>query len=71
MLKKGQNNILVATDLNHKLSDVFYHHFIPNTVVIDQDGVVEAFCSPAEIDQFVISKLLNCESVSFTMKHEY
>ena len=44
MLKKGQNNILVATDLNHKLSDVFYHHFIPNTVVIDQDGVVQAFC---------------------------
>lgn len=71
MLKKGHNNILVATDLNHKLNDMFYHHFIPHTVVIDQDGVIQAFCSPDEIDQFVISKLLNRESVSFTMKHEY
>ena len=71
MLKKGHDNISFATDLNHKLNDMFYHHFIPHTVVIDQDGVVQAFCSPDEIDQFVIGKLINREPVSFTMKHEY
>lgn len=71
MLKKGHDNISFATDLNRKLNDMFYHHFIPHTVVIDQDGVVQAFCSPDEIDQFVIGKLINREPVSFTMKHEY
>ena len=71
MLKKGHNNISFATDLNRKLNDMFYHHFIPHTVVIDQDGVVQAFCSPDEIDQFVIGKMINREPVSFTMKHEY
>jgi thiol-disulfide isomerase/thioredoxin len=71
MLKKGHNNISFVTDLGHKLNDMFYHHFIPHTVVIDQDGVVQAFCSPDEIDQFVIGKLINREPVTFTMKHEY
>ena len=69
--KKGHKNITYATDLGRKLNDMFYHHFIPHTVVIDQDGVVQAFCSPDEIDQFVMSKLINREPVSFTMKHEY
>ena len=58
-------------DWGHKLNKMFYHHFIPHTVVIDQDGVVQAFCSPDEIDEMVIGKLINREPVAFTMKHEY
>lgn len=69
--KKGNKNITYAMDWGRKLNAMFYHHFIPHTVVIDQDGVVQAFCSPDEIDQFVIGKLINREPVSFTMKHEY
>jgi len=69
--KNGNTNITYSMDLEHKLNDMFYHHFIPHTVVIDQNGVVRAFCSPDEIDEFVIKKLLNHEPLTFTMKHEY
>lgn len=69
--KRGNKNITYATDWGHKLNDLFYHHFIPHTVVIDQDGIVQAFCSPDEIDQYVVAKLINREPVAFTMKHEY
>jgi thiol-disulfide isomerase/thioredoxin len=69
--KRGNKNITYAMDWGRKLNDMFYHHFIPHTVVIDQDGIVQAFCSPDEIDQFVIGKLINREPVAFTMKHEY
>lgn len=69
--KRGHKNITYAMDWGHKLNKMFYHHFIPHTVVIDQDGVVQAFCSPDEIDQFVLEKLIKREPVTFTMKHEY
>ena len=69
--KRENKNITYAMDWGHKLNDMFYHHFIPHTVVIDQDGIVKAFCSPDEIDQFVIAKLINREPVAFNMKHEY
>ena len=69
--KRGNKNITYAMDWGRKLNDMFYHHFIPHTVVIDQDGIVQAFCSPDEIDQFVMAKLINREPVTFTMKHEY
>ena len=69
--KRGYKNVSFAMDWGRKLSDMFYHHFIPHTVVIDQDGVVLAFTSPDEIDQEVIGKLINREPVTFTMKHEY
>ena len=71
VLKRGYKNVSFAMDWGRKLSDMFYHHFIPHTVVIDQDGVVLAFTSPDEIDQEVIGKLINREPVTFTMKHEY
>ena len=69
--KRGYRNVSFAMDWGRKLNDMFYHHFIPHTVVIDQDGVVLAFTSPDEIDQEVIGKLINREPVTFTMKHEY
>ncbi len=69
--KRGCKNVSFAMDWGRKLNDMFYHHFIPHTVVIDQDGVVLAFTSPDEIDQEVIGKLINREPVTFTMKHEY
>ncbi|MDZ7898084.1 MAG: TlpA disulfide reductase family protein [Arcicella sp.] len=71
ILKRGYKNVTFAMDWGRKLNDMFYHHFIPHTVVIDQDGVVLAFTSPDEIDQEVIGKLINREPVTFTMKHEY
>lgn len=71
IVKRGNKNITYAMDWGRKLNGMFYHHFIPHTVVIDQEGVVRAFCSPDEIDQFVIGKLINREPVTFTMKHEY
>jgi thiol-disulfide isomerase/thioredoxin len=71
ILKRGYKNVSFAMDWGRKLNDMFYHHFIPHTVVIDQDGVVLAFTSPDEIDQDVIGKLINREPVTFTMKHEY
>jgi thiol-disulfide isomerase/thioredoxin len=71
ILKRGFKNVTFAMDWGRKLNDMFYHHFIPHTVVIDQDGVVLAFTSPDEIDQEVIGKLINHEPVTFTMKHEY
>lgn len=69
--KRGYKNVSFAMDWKRKLNDMFYHHFIPHTVVIDQDGVILAFTSPDEINQEIISKLLNREPVTFTMKHEY
>lgn len=69
--KRGYKNVCFAMDWGRKLNDMFYHHFIPHTVVIDQDGVVLAFTSPDEIDEQVIAKLINREPVIFTMKHEY
>ena len=69
--KRGYKNVSFAMDWGRKLNDMFYHHFIPHTVVIDQDGTVLAFTSPDEIDQEVIGKLINREPVTFTMKHEY
>ena len=69
--KNGNKNITYTLDHGRKLNDMFYHHFIPHTVVIDQKGIIRAFCSPDEIDESVIRKLLNCEPVTFTMKHEY
>ena len=69
--KRGYKNVSFAMDWGRKLNDMFYHHFIPHTVVIDQDGVVLAFTTPDEIDQEVIGKLINREPVTFTMKHEY
>jgi thiol-disulfide isomerase/thioredoxin len=71
ILKRGYKNVTFAMDWGRKLNDMFYHHFIPHTVVIDQDGMVLAFTSPDEIDQEVIGKLINREPVTFTMKHEY
>ena len=71
ILKRGYKNVSFAMDWGRKLNDMFYHHFIPHTVVIDQDGVVLAFTSPDEVDQEVIGKLINREPVTFTMKHEY
>jgi thiol-disulfide isomerase/thioredoxin len=71
ILKRGYKNVTFAMDWGRKLNDMFYHHFIPHTVVIDQDGVVLAFTSPDEIDQEIIGKLINREPVTLTMKHEY
>ena len=69
--KRGYKNVNFAMDWGRKLNDMFYHHFIPHTVVIDQNGVVLAFTSPDEIDQEVVGKLINRQPVTFTMKHEY
>jgi thiol-disulfide isomerase/thioredoxin len=69
--KRGFKNITFAMDWGRKLNDMFYHHFIPHTVVIDQNGVVQAFTSPEEIDEFVLAKMVNHEPVTLTMKHEY
>lgn len=71
LAKSNLKNITFAMDWGRKLNDMFYHHFIPHTVVIDQNGIVQAFTSPDEVDQYVIRKLINREQVAFTMKHEY
>lgn len=69
--KRAFKNIGFVTDSGHKINGLFYHHFIPHTVVIDQEGIVRAFCAPEEVTEEVVAKILNYQPVEFTMKHEY
>ena len=69
--KHNYKSLSFAMDWGRKLNDMFFHHFIPHTVVIDQDQVVRAFTSPDEIDDVAIGKLINREGVGFVMKQEF
>jgi peroxiredoxin len=71
LLKHNYKFLNFSMDWGRKVNDMFFHHFIPHTVVIDQDQVVRAFTSPDEIDDAAIGKLINREPVGFVMKHEF
>jgi peroxiredoxin len=52
--KRNIHNVLFGMDWGHKLNELFFHHFIPHTVVIDKNGVVKAFTAPDEIDAEIV-----------------
>jgi hypothetical protein len=58
-------------DWGHKLNELFFHHFIPHTVVIDKNGVVKAFTAPDEIDAEIVGKLIRNQKVDIVMKQEF
>jgi thiol-disulfide isomerase/thioredoxin len=70
-IKRPLHNVTFVMDWGRKINDLFYHHFIPHTVIIDQEGIVRAFTSPDEIDDLIVQKLINKEEVAFVMKQEY
>lgn len=71
LLKHTYKSLSFSMDWGRKVNDMFFHHFIPHTVIIDQDQVVRAFTSPDEIDDVAIGKMINREPIGFVMKHEF
>lgn len=69
--KRNYPHILFGMDWGHRLNELFFHHFIPHTVVIDKKGVVKAFTSPEEIDADIVGKLLRNQRVDIVMKQEF
>ncbi len=69
--KRNIHNVLFGMDWGHKLNELFFHHFIPHTVVIDKNGVVKAFTAPDEIDAEIVGKLIRNQKVDIVMKQEF
>lgn len=69
--KRNIHNVLFGMDWGHKLNELFFHHFIPHTVVIDKNGVVKAFTAPDEIDAEIVGKLIRNQKVEIVMKQEF
>jgi thiol-disulfide isomerase/thioredoxin len=69
--KRNIHNVLFGMDWGHKLNELFFHHFIPHTVVIDKNGVVKAFTAPDEIDAEIVGKLIRNQRVEIVMKQEF
>lgn len=53
-LNKRPTTSLVALDHDKKLNSLFYHQFMPHTILIDPNGVLKAITSPDEITEEVI-----------------
>jgi peroxiredoxin len=70
-LEKHPTGISIVIDQNRFLNEMFFHSFIPYTVIIDADGIVQAFTTPGEITNSVIDKILNRQSVAVKPSYDY
>ncbi len=68
--KRNLTNVRFAWDSTRVLNELFFHHFIPHTVVIDKNGIVKAFTSPDELDEDIIAKLIKNQPVNIALKPE-
>ncbi len=70
-LSKRPTNILIGLDNDKSLNKIFYHQFMPHTVVIDPNGVLKAVTSPDQITSEVILKIFKGVDVGIKPKAEF
>ena len=70
-LSKRPSNVLIGIDTDKSLNKIFYHQFMPHTVVIDPNGVLRAVTSPDQITSEVISKVYQGVDVAIKPKAEF
>ncbi len=68
--KRNLSSLHTVWDSTRVLNELFFHHFIPHTVVIDKNGVVRAFTTPDELDEDIIAKLVKNQPVNIALKPE-
>ena len=67
-LAKREMNLPIAIDPSRKLAEFFPHRSIPHTVVIDKNGTVRAVTTSSEINQELIQKVIDNETVNLPEK---
>jgi thiol-disulfide isomerase/thioredoxin len=71
-ISKKPTASLVAIDGKQRtLNNLFYHQFMPHTVVIDPNGVLKAITSPDQITDEVVRMIGSGIDVSLKLKTEY
>lgn len=70
-MAKRPSNLLISLDPDKMLNKVFYHQFMPHTVVIDPNGVLKAVTSPDQITDEVILQVYKGVDVAIKPKAEF
>jgi thiol-disulfide isomerase/thioredoxin len=53
-VNKHPTSLSVVLDVDKSLNKLFYHQFMPHTVIIDTNGIVKALTSPEEITEEIV-----------------
>lgn len=53
-LKKRPTNLKLGLDTDKSLNKLFYHQFMPHTIVIDPQGYLKAITSPDQINKEIV-----------------
>lgn len=53
-LKKRPTSMPIAIDASKFINQLFYHHLMPHTIIIDPQGYIKAITSPEEVTEEVI-----------------
>ncbi|WP_154859689.1 redoxin domain-containing protein [Cyclobacterium xiamenense] len=69
-LEKREMNLPIVIDEKRALAQIFPHRAIPHTIVIDKSGVIKAITTSSEINEDLITKVLNNEEISLKEKKE-
>jgi thiol-disulfide isomerase/thioredoxin len=70
-LNQRPTSLQVALDENHELNKLFYHQFMPHTVIIGTDGIVKAITSPDQITEEVIYMVKSGAEIVVKTKAEF
>jgi len=57
-LTKRPTSLQTVLDKTRKLNELFYHQFMPHTVLIGQNGNVKAITTPDQVNAVVIQRML-------------
>ena len=70
-LKKWPTPLQIVLDKTGKLNELFYHQFLPHTVIIGTDGFVKNVTSPENINAPVIHRIFSGAEVTLSAKPEF
>lgn len=70
-LKKRPTNLSIGIDTDKSLNRLFYHQFMPHTIIIDPQGYMKAITSPDQITEEVIYLAKSGAALSVKTKAEF
>lgn len=70
-LNKRPSSLRMGLDLTGELNRLFYHQFMPHTILIGPDGIIKAITSPDEITEDIIYITKSGADPAIELKSEF
>jgi thiol-disulfide isomerase/thioredoxin len=70
-LKKRPTYLQIGLDVDKRLNQMFYHQFMPHTIVIDPQGFLKAITSPDQINKEIVYLAKSGAILSVKTKAEF